>query len=377
MQAGRNVAVAEELLSAMNVPYIVSGPLLLQNIPIWQKNGVLGLQSVVLYSLPELDGAVDTVVLGGLVGDKIALVPERVRKLASRIKSWVNLRRKPKSEHKVAISVYGFPPNVGAVGTAALLNVPDSLQNILDSLEKEGYYLAEWSKDPHASGESLVAALAILSEPAVIARGAEGMAAAIEAKQRRAVAGDETVNACLAAPGGGLGGAKVMAKDVTEDELEAMLGKYMFKKVRRAWSEKDRGPGVSSQGKFVVAGLQIGNVFVFVQPLLGVEGDPMRLLFERDLTPHPQYCATYKWLQASPEEGGFGADALIHLGMHGTVEWLPGQPLGNDRKSWSDEMLGSLPNLYIYAANNPSESILAKRRGYGTLVSYNVPPYGR
>jgi magnesium chelatase subunit H len=63
--------------------------------------------------------------------------------------------------------------------------------------------------------------------------------------------------------------------------------------------------------------------------------------------------------------------------MHGTVEWLPGQPLGNDRQSWSDELLGSLPNVYVYAANNPSESILAKRRGYGTLVSYNVPPYGR
>lgn len=63
--------------------------------------------------------------------------------------------------------------------------------------------------------------------------------------------------------------------------------------------------------------------------------------------------------------------------MHGTVEWLPGQPLGNDRQSWSDELLGSMPNVYCYAANNPSESILAKRRGYGTLVSYNVPPYGR
>jgi len=63
--------------------------------------------------------------------------------------------------------------------------------------------------------------------------------------------------------------------------------------------------------------------------------------------------------------------------MHGTVEWLPGQPLGNDRQSWADEMLGSLPNIYVYSANNPSESILAKRRGYGTLVSYNVPPYGR
>ena len=78
-----------------------------------------------------------------------------------------------------------------------------------------------------------------------------------------------------------------------------------------------------------------------------------------------------------PEEiGGIATQAVIHLGMHGTVEWLPGQPLGNDRQSWSDEMLGGLPNIYVYAANNPSESILAKRRGYGTLVSYNVPPYG-
>ncbi|WP_317134634.1 cobaltochelatase subunit CobN [Leptolyngbya sp. 7M] len=98
----------------------------------------------------------------------------------------------------------------------------------------------------------------------------------------------------------------------------------------------------------------------------------MRLMFERDLTPHPQYAAFYKWLQNE-----FGADAVIHFGMHGTVEWLPGSPLGNTGYSWSDILLGNVPNLYLYAANNPSESILAKRRGYGTLISYNVPPYGR
>ena len=68
----------------------------------------------------------------------------------------------------------------------------------------------------------------------------------------------------------------------------------------------------------------------------------MRLLFQRDLTPHPQYLATYKWLQRPEEQGGFGAQAIVHFGMHGTVEWLPGQPLGNDRSSWSDEMLGNL-----------------------------------
>eukprot|EP00521_Asterionellopsis_glacialis_P007064 CAMPEP_0195282078 /NCGR_PEP_ID=MMETSP0707-20130614/1119_1 /TAXON_ID=33640 /ORGANISM="Asterionellopsis glacialis, Strain CCMP134" /LENGTH=1110 /DNA_ID=CAMNT_0040341029 /DNA_START=15 /DNA_END=3347 /DNA_ORIENTATION=- len=377
MEAGRNVAVAETLLRNMNVPYFIGSPLLLQSIPQWKANGVLGLQSVVLYSLPELDGAIDTIVLGGLVGDKIALVPERVRKLASRIHGWVNMKRTQPEDRKIVVSLYGFPPNVGAVGTAALLDVPGSLDALLRRLHEEGYDVGSFATDPDASGESIVAALAILSEDSVISAGADRMQAAVEAKMERARDNDQTVAATLAAPGGGLGGGQVHAIDVSMDELEGALGKYMTKKVRRSWSDKDRGPGVSSRGDFVVSGIQLGNVFVTVQPLLGVEGDPMRLLFQRDLTPHPQYCAAYEWLRRTESEGGIGADAVIHLGMHGTVEWLPGQPLGNDRQSWSDELLGGLPNIYVYAANNPSESILAKRRGYGTLVSYNVPPYGR
>lgn len=377
MEAGRNVEIAQKLLSSMNVPYLVASPLLLQSIPQWKTNGVLGLQSVVLYSLPELDGSIDAIVLGGLVGDKIALVPERVRKLTGRVKAWVNLRRTPTADRKIAISLYGFPPNVGAVGTAALLDVPHSLDSLLRRLHAEGYDLGDWPNDPDASGESLVAALAILCENPVVTAGAENMQAAIEAKIKRATQGDQTVASTLARPGGGLGGARVRAKNLSFDELENLLGKYMFKKVRRSWSEKDRGPGVTGKGELVVAGLQVGNVWIFVQPLLGVEGDPMRLLFERDLTPHPQYCAAYEWLRLPEAKGGIGAQAIIHFGMHGTVEWLPGQPLGNDRQSWSDELLGELPNLYVYAANNPSESILAKRRGYGTIVSYNVPPYGR
>lgn len=376
MQAGRDTAVAEELLSAMNVPYIVAGPLLLQSINVWKDKGVLGLNSVVLYGLPELDGAIDTVVLGGLVGDKIALVPERVRKLTSRIKSWVELRRTPPRDRRIAVSVYGFPPNVGAVGTAALLDVPRSLDQLLRQMEKRGYDIGNYGDDADANGESIIAALSVLSEPAVIAGGAERMAEALKAKIARAQAADETVSAALGLPGAGLGGGKVAARDVSADQLEKLIGKYMYKKMRRAWPDKDRGPGVARNGDYVVAGIQIGKVFIYVQPLLGVEGDPMRLLFERDLTPHPQYIATYANLQKRPESA-FPSDAVVHLGMHGTVEWLPGQPLGNDRKSWSDELLGTLPNLYVYAANNPSESILAKRRGYGTLVSHSVPPYGR
>lgn len=84
----------------------------------------------------------------------------------------------------------------------------------------------------------------------------------------------------------------------------------MAKKVRRAWSEKERGPGINAQGEMVVSGIQLGNIFITVQPLLGVEGDPMRLLFERDLTPHPQYCAAYEWMRLSKENGGVGTQAV-------------------------------------------------------------------
>lgn len=123
------------------------------------------------------------------------------------------------------------------------------------------------------------------------------------------------------------------------DELEKILGKFMTKKVRRVWSEKERGPGINAKGEMVVSGLQVGNVWITVQPLLGVEGvssvaivlslselsetlspfsrkshylkgDPMRLLFERDLTPHPQYCAAYEWMRLPQESGGVGTQAV-------------------------------------------------------------------
>jgi magnesium chelatase subunit H len=318
MEAGRNVDIAQQLLREMNVPYMIASPLLLQSITQWKQSGVLGLQSVVLYSLPELDGAIDTVVLGGLVGDKVALVPERVRKLTGRLHGWTTLRRTPPKDRTVSIVLYGFPPNVGAVGTAALLNVPQSLENLLKRLRKEGYDVGTFGADPAGCGQSLVAALAVLSENSAISSGANRMVEVLEKRMDRARQGDTTTAECLSRDGGGLGGALVRAKDVTADELERMLGRYMFGKVRRAWSEKDRGPGVSSEGKYVVAGLQLGNVFITIQPLLGVEGDPMRLLFERDLTPHPQYCAAYAYMKDH-------SHAIVHLGMHGTSEWLPGQ----------------------------------------------------
>ena len=135
MEAGRQVEVAKSILSAKNVPYFVAAPLLIQDIASWTRQGIGGLQSVVLYALPELDGAIDTVALGGLVGEDIYLIPERVKRLTERVKSWIELHRTPAKDRKIAIVLYGFPPGYGATGTAALLNVPKSLINLLQALQ--------------------------------------------------------------------------------------------------------------------------------------------------------------------------------------------------------------------------------------------------
>lgn len=152
------------------------------------------------------------------------------------------------------------------------------------------------------------------------------------------------------------------------------MGDRTADRIEKMWGDLHSYVGLftSQKGELIVGGLQLGNVWIGVQPLLGIEGDPMRLLFERDLTPHPQYVAFYDWMRKS-----FGAQAVIHFGMHGTAEWLPGSPLGNTADTWPDILMGDIPNIYLYACNNPSESILAKRRGYGTIVSHNVPAYSR
>ncbi|HEY9845617.1 MAG TPA: magnesium chelatase subunit H, partial [Candidatus Caenarcaniphilales bacterium] len=328
MEAGRQVDVAKRILSAKNVPYFVSAPLLIQDLHSWTRQGIGGLQSVILYALPELDGAIDPVPLGGLVGERIYLIPERVQRLTGRLSRWIALRQTPPAERRIAIVLYGFPPGYGATGTAALLNVPRSLLKLLQALKDAGYTVGDLPTD----GEALI---------------------------RQVKDADEAF-------------ASKNSTTVSARSLETWLGYLQTHRIEKQWKSLTAS-GIKTYGdQFLVGGVQLGNLWIGIQPPLGLPGDPMRLMFERDLTPHPQYAAFYQWLQH-----GFQADALVHFGMHGTVEWLPGSPLGNTGYSWPDILLGALPNLYVYAANNPSESLLAKRRGYGVLISHNVPPYGR
>jgi magnesium chelatase subunit H len=340
MEAGRQVEVAKQILSAKNVPYIVSAPLLIQDIHSWTRKGIGGLQSVVLYSLPELDGAIDTVPLGGLVGEDIYVIPERLKRLTGRLKNWIQLRQTKSEDRKIAIILYGFPPGYGATGTAALLNVPKSILKFLQALKAQGYNVGELPED----GEEIIKQIKAADEDTFT-----------QINRQETISVDRRLSA-----------------DYDAKKLEKQLGYLLTSRIEKQWKSLT-GTGIKTYSdRYQISGIQLGNVWIGVQPPLGIAGDPMRLMFEKDLTPHPQYAAYYKWLQ-----NDYQADAIVHFGMHGTVEWLPGSPLGNTGYSWSDILLGNLPNLYIYAANNPSESILAKRRGYGVLISHNVPPYGR
>ena len=347
MEAGRQVEVAKRILSAKNVPYLVAAPLLIQDIHSWTRQGIGGLQSVVLYALPELDGAIDPVPLGGLVGDKIYLVPERVQRLTGRLRRWIALRQTPPADRKIAVILYGFPPGYGATGTAALLNVPKSLLAFLQALKEQGYTVGELPGD----GETLIKWVKAADEaiPGVQMPGTT--------QEPSHVVGN------LETP---------TPTTVSVRQLEKWLSYVQRDRMVRQWGDLEKADLKTFDQQFLLGGVQLGNVWLGVQPPLGIAGDPMRLMFERDLTPHPQYAAFYQWLQKELQ-----ADVVVHFGMHGTVEWLPGSPLGNTGYSWPDILLGDLPHLYVYAANNPSESMLAKRRGYGVLISHNVPPYGR
>ena len=136
--------------------------------------------------------------------------------------------------------------------------------------------------------------------------------------------------------------------------------------------ESQWGPAPGRQqsdgSALLVLGERFGNVFVGLQPAFGYEGDPMRLLFERGFAPTHAFAAFYRYIRED-----FGADVALHFGTHGALEFMPGKQVGLSASCWPDRLIGALPNVYLYAANNPSEGTIAKRRSAATLVSYLTP----
>jgi len=335
-KAGLTVSVARDLLSKLDVPYMIATPLFVQDEDNWREHGVGPIQATIMYALPEMDGAVAPVVLGGMRGSEIGTVPDRLARMAEMARNFVQLRQTANRDKKVAIVVYNYPPGQGNTATAALLDVPASLIALLDKMKAAGYNVGDFPRDPGQFARCLDATIR-----------------------------SDTPDLPADHPPFDLPTASRQAYNtwVRPSDQERINGR---------WGAFPGDIAPAGNDRVRLGGMQIGNIYVGVQPMIGMPGDPMRLLFDRENTPHHQYALFYKWIAEQ-----YGAHAIIHMGMHGTVEWMPGVQLGMTDKCWPDVLLGQVPNFYVYPINNPAEANIAKRRGYSTIIGHAIPPYGR
>merc|ERR1719201_2285656 len=324
---------AVDTLKSLGVPYLCSVPLVFQSFQEWEASelGLHPVQVALQVSLPELDGAIEPIIYAGREGATGKSVPldDRISTLAQRALKWGSLKRKENKDKKLAITIFSFPPDKGNVGTAAYLDVFGSILAVAKELKGRGYDLGETNPDDMNPEDLMDMVL----------------------NDKEAKFDSPTLN---------------VVHKMTMEEYERLCP-YQDD-LRENWGPP---PGhLNSDGQnLLVFGAKFGNVFIGVQPSFGYEGDPMRLLFSKSASPHHGFAAYYTYL-----ESVFDADAVLHFGTHGSLEFMPGKQVGMSGECYPDRLAGTVPNLYYYAANNPSEATIAKRRSYANTISYLTPP---
>ncbi len=345
--AYNDATAAADILDKLDVPYIAVTPVEFQTLEQWggSPRGLLPVETTMMVAIPELDGATGSMVFGGRGSaqhlacsgcahactfknspdshDMHSCI-ERADTLAARVGKLVDLRRSQRADRKVAAVVFNFPPNAGATGTAAFLSVFESLFNVLTAMHKGGYTVE--------------------------------VPASVDELRERIITGN-------AARFGAM--ANVYTRIAADDHVRR---EKHLKEIESQWGPAP-GKQQSDGSNIFVLGECFGNVFVGIQPAFGYEGDPMRLLFEKGFAPTHAFSAFYRWLRED-----FGANAVLHFGTHGALEFMPGKQSGMSATCWPDRLIGDLPNMYLYASNNPSEGTIAKRRAAATLISYLTPP---
>ncbi|TCD47832.1 magnesium chelatase subunit H [Chlorobium sp. N1] len=326
--AENHAADAAEALRELDVPCWNLIPLSFQPVEQWRKGslGLTPLQTALSVAIPELDGTVEPQVYAGTEAGSdrsIPLKPE-IELIAGRAERFLRLKATPNAGKKVAIVLFNFPPNLGNAGTAAFLNVFESLRRLLVKMDEEGYTVE--------------------------------VPPSVEALRDRLLEGNRLIHGT----DGNVGG------DLSLEEYRRLFGAYH--EIEAFWGDAP-GEMLNNGRQFHILGCRLGNVFVGQQPSFGYERDPMRLLMAKDAAPNHAFAAFYTWLEQK-----FDADAIVHFGTHGALEFMPGKQVGLGASCWPKRLIGTLPNFYCYSVNNPSEGAIARRRGMATLLSYLAPP---
>ena len=316
------------VLKKLDIPCLNLIPLSFQPIEQWRESnlGLTPLQTALSVAVTELDGSIEPQIYAGTETGSERTIPleAEVKIISERVQRFLRLQHKPPKEKKIAIILFNFPPNLGNAGTAAYLNVFESLHRLLLEMKTAGYRVdvpetAEGLKDRLLEGNRLV-------------YGTDG-----------------NVDAHLPV-----------------EEYRRLFSAY--KGIEPFWGDAP-GEILNDRNRFHIIGCSLGNIFIGQQPSFGYERDPMRLLMAKDAAPNHAFAAFYTWI-----EHCFNADAVLHFGTHGALEFMPGKQVGLSNLCWPKKLIGALPNFYCYCVNNPSEGAIAKRRGFATLVSYLSPP---
>ena len=302
-------------------------------------------------AIPEFDGRLITVPFSfkevGADGVPTYVAdPERAARVAGVAVRQARLRARDNADKRLAIVLSSYPTKHSRVGNAVGLDTPASAVALLRALHGAGYDLGGLDVDG-LDGDALVHQL--------IAAGGHDVEWLTEEQLCAAVAR--------------------VPKPAYEREFAA-LPEELRERMRTAWGEPP-GELYVAGSDIVLAALRFGNVVLMIQPPRGFGENPVAIYHDPDLPPSHHYLAAYRWLDAPEAEGGFGADAVVHLGKHGTLEWLPGKGLGLSGGCAPDAVLGDLPLVYPFIVNDPGEGTQAKRRGHATVVDHLVPPMAR
>ncbi|MDQ4042421.1 MAG: cobaltochelatase subunit CobN, partial [Actinomycetota bacterium] len=337
-------------LETLGVP-VVQGICATSSREAWLKSdaGLSPLDTAWQVAIPEFDGRIIGVPFSfkerldadSPVGASLTLYeadPERTQRLANLATRFAQLGRAPNAGKKVAILLSNYPTKHSRVGNAVGLDTPASAIRLLVAMREAGYRV----DGAPTEGDALIHAL--------IAAGGYDLEFLTEEQ---------------------LEGAPGRLDVRLYAEWFARLPEELRADVEEHWGEPP-GELYVDGGEFVVAGLRFGNVFVGIQPPRGFGENPIAIYHDPDLPPTHHYLAAYWWLM---EE--FGADAIIHLGKHGTLEWLPGKSLGLSPSCAPDAALRDVPLFYPFVVNDPGEGTQAKRRAHATVVDHLIPPMTR
>ncbi len=344
-------------LAALDIP-ILQGLCLTSSRDQWSANddGMSPLDVATQVAVPEFDGRIVTVPFSFKEIDSEGLIsyvadPERCARVAGLAVRHARLRAIPAAEKRVALVFSAYPTKHARIGNAVGLDTPASAVALLRAMRDAGYDIGDIPGIDSGDGDALIHSL--------IERGGQDP--------------DWLTDEALAA-----NPIRVPADDyrawfaTLPAELADAVVEHWGPPPGELFVDRSRDPA----GEIVIAAIQSANVVLIVQPPRGFGENPVAIYHDPDLPPSHHYLAAYRWLDSS-FPGSFRADAVVHLGKHGNLEWLPGKTLGMSAACGTDAALGDLPLIYPFLVNDPGEGTQAKRRAHATLVDHLIPPMAR